>query len=308
MSKSGPKVDIADAPLLSGRVFVPGEVTLESDHLIWWLTKPSFRTPGTGLLEGFRRLHGATDEEILKYARMWGVFGLCECGLPASHSNTLFAKQRTPTCDWIAAKPSGYVENLAVWRRYSRAVFALTHIAARVAQDRVVESEDEFSYEDEGPRFKCWDEALMFGNARPEGAPMDWAKLDIVHTGGRPQSPTKASRLRVSRGLICRQIDTWLELGRVGPRLVSGDSWMFKIGMAPHAFPNLFGILAVKLMHAIAFKDGPATCSACDMAYYPMLRRPSAHRNNFCQRCHEDGGKARFLKRLQRERARDQRL
>lgn len=49
------------------------------------LGKPKFRKPGQGMLEGFLRLHAATDEAIQSYASRWGALGICKHGLPHTH-------------------------------------------------------------------------------------------------------------------------------------------------------------------------------------------------------------------------------
>src|SRR3984893_6199071 len=76
---------------------VPEDIALRRDRLCWrsskpWPEFPGFkyayakRTPGPGLLEQFVALSDASDEDILRYARHWGVLVICHHGLPASHS------------------------------------------------------------------------------------------------------------------------------------------------------------------------------------------------------------------------------
>src|SRR6266446_5747425 len=71
--------------------FVPGIIRLENENLRWNYLPESLKSgrqlhPSQGMLEGFLELAQAPDRNIARYAKRWGVLGICEHRLPSSHS------------------------------------------------------------------------------------------------------------------------------------------------------------------------------------------------------------------------------
>jgi len=237
------------------------------------------------MLQRFTALHGSEDAEILKFAKDWGVLGLCEHNLPASHSSIIFGAQfGFKPCSLMPSRVAGfdYSDDVASWRRFSAAADAVIQLAAKLNQDRLDDSEE------------SWTPLL----SHPP-MPLDWRKGDIGLMPLKRQLK-RPEMLRGARGLLAREIETWLEIGKVGLRFgQEGGRW--KIAFASNAFPTLFGLLGLKLMFHIAGVEGIVFCSTCPKAYIPEERRPSTKRANYCDTCKNDGTMWREIKRRQRD-------
>jgi len=240
------------------------------------------------MLERFVELHRASDEEILKYSKDWGVLGLCAHGLPASHSSTVFGKQLgfTP-CEWAPSLTvSGFFcEDLAVWRRFSAVADAIIQLAGKLNRGELDESE------------AAWT-SLLSRSGQSHYAP-DWRwghhKLLAI------KRPLKRSEiLQGARGYLAREIRTWLEIGKAGLSFYYDPDGGWRIIFASGAAANLFGQLALRMMFMISGKGGIVFCSSCSGAYLPNKRRPSAGRSNYCEACKADGTMWREIKRRQR--------
>src|SRR5262249_29181881 len=116
--------------------------SLNDGNLCWLIHPPKFKKTGTGMFSRFIDLHRADDEELLKYAKDWGVFGLCSHGLPASHSHVIYGASHGYNPCEFTGNGTEFVEDLAVWRRFSAAADAVIQIAAQLNMGRVEESED----------------------------------------------------------------------------------------------------------------------------------------------------------------------
>jgi hypothetical protein len=266
---------ISDAPIQQAMVFVPGAVILDSGSLHWSLGSPlKYRAAGTGILQRFIRLHRESEDEILKFAKDWGVFGLCEHHVPASWC------QRAPCVEkkdlrgsFIHSKVLDYQEDVTTWRRFSAAADGVIQLAANPSRDPI-------------ELRKAVMPLLTAASAA--------ARLDAITSQSKPKI------LRTVRGAVEAEIEVWLQLGAVGLRFEHhGAGW--KISFAAKVFPNLLGILALKLIFNIAQAEGIAFCSTCHRAYLPGARRPSPRRRNYCETCKKDGTMWRDYKRLNRE-------
>ena len=60
----------------------PRTVTLEQGQLHWEPPLVTPRAGHSGMFDAFRGLAVATDAEVLKFAKRYGVLGLCPHGLP----------------------------------------------------------------------------------------------------------------------------------------------------------------------------------------------------------------------------------
>ena len=73
--------------------FVPGIIRLENENLRWNYLPESLKSgrqlhPSQGMLESFLELAQAPDRNIARYAKRWGVLGICEHRLPSSAPST----------------------------------------------------------------------------------------------------------------------------------------------------------------------------------------------------------------------------
>src|SRR5436853_3942166 len=67
----------------------PGEVRVEGDKLVYSARSvPTYLNPDEPfeILQGFLDLEGAASNKIVRFARRWGVLGICEHKLPATHN------------------------------------------------------------------------------------------------------------------------------------------------------------------------------------------------------------------------------
>jgi hypothetical protein len=261
-----------DRPMPAGRLFVPEGIALDGEFLTWpWVRageekQLTYRQAKPGMLTDFMRLHDATDEGILTYARRWGVLGLCEHGLPCSHNqypDGLLHGVR-PCLPMLATSPRNaesdirLKEPVAAWRMWSRKAQSLINIGARLNQGKLARVED----------WQTLKELRDFGLGATESEPF-------------------MANVANARAELGDTLDGWISIGQVRPRISwQKDKARFSLD-AVSSGPNLFGILALNIAVAIAAGDGEkglAICSACGLSYIPA-RRPDPNRSNYCKAC-----------------------
>jgi hypothetical protein len=287
---------------------VPEIIELRGARVCWRPTKPSptllgqrcaysTRAPGSGLLERFVALADASPEDILRYARHWGVLAICAHGLPASHNlacTPLELRSRRGVVFW---------EPVQSWRFFSRHAKAILEIAAATHTSQVVESAP--------AQLLCRPprpngQVAPFRVARTQRAErIDLEKLlgvlnDCKHlwedpfdviggylsSAGSPGSSRKANALVRQRALVTFAVNSWLDWGRARPHVVWNSptpTIELTTGGLLEA-DRLLGALALQLAYAVARSEGVATCFACGRFYTPR-RRPAARRRSFCPDC-----------------------
>jgi len=126
---------------LTNAVSVPREIRLEGNEIIWNPQDSEVVTKEVEkeLLFDFANLVLFGSESILEFARDWGVLGLCEHGMPATHSVSLNASTSGATEG--ECQPTGR-EQAEQWQEYARGVRALLNIAAKVNRGDAGRSED----------------------------------------------------------------------------------------------------------------------------------------------------------------------
>jgi hypothetical protein len=252
-----------DKPIAAGLILVPSEIELDGDSLAWTTLKPKMRPPGQGTLSRFIELHEATAEEILAYARDWGVIGFCAHGLPASHNHYPFGVSNgVPPCEPLSSW-GRLRDPLNLWREYSRRAKGLWQVGIKLDQGRQILASD-------------WEIA---GDGLAERA-----------------------KLLGARATIAEQLSDWMVFGQVRPVFAwnrERKDWEISIGA--QTFPNLFGLLAIRLMLAVSDKDGFAICTICNGWYMPN-RRPAMNRESYCTKVECQKAKWRLYKRRDKER------
>jgi hypothetical protein len=209
------------------------------------VTRRRAEQAGCGILDEFIRLCEGSDEEILKYARTWGVLELCAHNLPSCHEFSIGAPLRLPSPipkpptgirQWFSGDPRQCTptgrEPLATWRHFSGQARALLNIAADLQLSRVGKAED-------------------------------WGKL-LRHR----YSP--AISMEAHRSCLRDAIEGWLKLGRINPTIddiTTGLTW---------TGADLFAEIAVQIALAAKAMDGQVLCVACGKEYQPkrlVIRR-----------------------------------
>jgi len=291
--------------------FVPEDIELRRDRLCWRPSKPSSefpgftyaytkRTPGPGVLEHFVALSDAPDEDILRYARHWGVLTICHHGLPASHGDhcrpmTLPGRGRyvfwEPIESWryFARHAKGILEMAAatyngqvIERAMTGRLFPMPPLAKRSGarppvvrrrRDRKIRLDRQLYVRHERKNiFEHWFAGIL------EPHPTDFA----VHP------PGKAEALARQRAFVSYAVNCWLNWGRARPQIDwDGPTPTIELttgGILPMYADRLSGALALQLAYAVASSEGVATCFACGRFYTPV-RRPAAGRRSFCPAC-----------------------
>jgi hypothetical protein len=243
--------EMANSPkpiVQTSEVPVPPEIETDESHLYWSIRRHDdirLIRPNRITLDQFLVLADGDPEQICRFARKYGVLGICVHGKPSSHNLD---------CDLVPGLPglSGWAEPLDRWRHYARQFKAVLRIIGETNQDRLGRAED-------------------------------WALLDPQQdpTFSNPTQKTVfTAGVAGARKRICGIISDFVVLGAVMPELFAdGPDW--KVYYHSVGSNRLFGSLVIQLILAIAGVDGFATCSACGNPYLPE-RFPKTAQNNYC--------------------------
>jgi hypothetical protein len=282
------------APIELRRLPPVEDVSISDGYLSWTMRKPDRVIDGAAIyklpiastrerldpkirarnekdmLRRFADLHSMTDQEILEFARTWGVLKLCEHGLPYQHPPLALYRLRIPPPDarlaeLLAAQraqrslPVRGVcsalrwEPLQTWRFFSRQANAILDIAACI-------------------------------HAGKHGSEGDWV---WVVDGGLPWHPPSAA-MTVNRTYLLEALRGWTSLGMFHPSVWDLDG---KIHLAGS---DLFAKLAVELALAACRSKGLQLCSVCGRQY-EADRKPAVGRENYCGEpaCQREGARRR---------------
>ena len=290
-----------DRPLQAGLLCSPRDIELDGQRLIWNAQSTRYKHTRSAILDDFIGLCHAFDNcsadhyrsAVLSYARKWGVLGLCEHGLPCSHSQPPFGlNDGVRPCLPMLVTPLPaegpyavqYWEPLSVWYEWSRKAKALVNIAAQLNQGRKASFED-------------WN---IVKGMRDTGL-------------GETQAEPYVTDLQTARRELAWELDGWISLGQVRPRISwnrTPAGWRFSLD-AVSTGPNLIGILALYIASEVAGTGkGSAICSSCTK-WYRLERRLNPKHRNYCPECRGESGKqaarrdaARDFRRRQRENGR----
>jgi hypothetical protein len=292
--------------------FVPKDIALRRDRVCWRPSTPSSafpgftyayakRTPGPGLLEQFVALGDAPDDDILRYARHWGVLVICPHGLPASHSEQC-KPMALPDQDRYV-----FWEPVASWRYFAGHAKEVLEVAAATYNGQVVDREvTERLFPMPPPSVKRSGASAQVGRRpRDTKVRLDRA-LSLLHehknvfehwvsgilesgsTAFASHPSGKAKALARQRAFVSYAVNCWLNWGRARPQIEwDGPTPTIALttgGLMPMYADRLSGALALQLAYAVASSEGVATCFACGRFYTPT-RRPAAGRRSFCPDC-----------------------
>jgi len=111
----------------SGHVYVPGTIETDGPFLVWNV-EPGWKIsrPADDILNRFLKLSSGNSDEILRFARQYGVLSVSE------------DEDGTLRSDWARAGK----QLLADWERFSRKVRAFLNLAADLGRKRVGKLED----------------------------------------------------------------------------------------------------------------------------------------------------------------------
>ena len=275
------KIEQSAEPVTPDSWVVPGVVLAgtvrrmpagKGDCLLWSYSGAGRRRVGASpaILNEFMALADGPADDIVKFARRYGVLCICEAHtLPSSHivateplnNDDLRRRGWFGRCPLLEMKPGLYLEPLESWRRYARQVRALLNLVPDLRQRR---------------------------NGRRE----DWEAL-------YPEDPDPPPSYRDGRLFVGLFIDGWLQYGAVQPRFL----WPDLGPQVSFASPNLFGNLAIQLLLAMRRTKAFLTCDECGTLCIPS-REPKPGQRNFCARC----GRRAASRQAQRDRRQRERL
>jgi len=278
----------APAPFASGWI-APGEVRIDGANLLSTMGRrinPDRKTQ-RALLIRFANLKTKSDQEILDFAREWGVLGICEHGRPAGHQLTVLGNWTTPealpeieravrnglgfkiklkkstdlprpfveqACE--CPKQDGwFCEPLQKWRHYAEQMSAILKLAVEFRSGKIGTKED-------------WEIAMREWLIDNPGC-------DVY---GVDETATGRSKLAVI-------ITHWLRVNDVRP-VFEWSSTDLGIKLRSPALGNWFllPVLAMQLMLEVSNSLQVAMCSGCNEPFL-LDRGQSLHRNSYCQQC-----------------------
>jgi hypothetical protein len=319
---SDPRTFRVERPVATPAWRVPVDLRLDGERLVWRQgeSEAPWVEPSPGLLEDFVALREGSLEDVLSYARRWGVLHLCEHGFPAGH----------PALYWpgsaVEAHPCPFdsrgrlTAEARAWDAYRerldkyeqrRDAYLVRHSSLDGLRERAPEL----------PPVEDWpDRASDLHLCLPLGYRIDapwepvsgwrtwalraWALLSVVaalRTGERvriedwrdaigyygvmiPEPASNSEFFDEAFALV----NYWLGAAGVRPWLAPGNGGVgLALGSSPGNSP-LFGAIAVQLALAVCGAEGFAVCYACKVLYAPP-RKPRAGERSYCQQCRDAG-------------------
>jgi len=246
-----------EQPFPFGSILVP-PVRLESGCLYYQPRGPLQPCRGRRdrLVYDFAGLSDAPAATILKFARVWGVLGLCHHGKPMHH--------QIPTCS--ARKVGGeLVDPIASWRTRARYVRSILNIKAELNRGRPGRSED-------------W--KVVWPGPTPKDQSLGLASLAVVASIFLSQAEVQP---------ILEAVNGRLAITFIGGKLTSLLKSMAaaeQIGSWLSSSGNLLAEIAVRTMLALEEGAGWSICSnpECGRLYRPR-RHVAQGRLHFCTDC-----------------------
>jgi hypothetical protein len=224
-----------------------------------------------GLLDAFRRIRTAQD--VLVFAQRYGVLGLCEHGLPASHNPFRRATYdlayrgvlQMPMCA-PRTNRAGFTEELiADWLDWVQQVNGLLYVADTLRRGKAMDTAAwEAAFHSQWQAGPAFDE---------DGHPNDWRSVACIE--------------------VSSLVETWLDYGDVRPHFLwtsPDEDPMF--ALEGDARDSVFGVIALQVMLVVARQHALVVCSHCGLPYLPE-RKPQRGRRNYCPECRELGIPAR---------------
>lgn len=268
-------LDEQDSPLHVDKWVAPADVRLVKRSNKLWIFWRWAQSAGEEdrdvrakrpMLEDFVRLHRKTNEEILKYARRWGVLGICAHGLPSSHDPGCSAQ---PVSDNSPYRR----ERLALWRHLSKRAASLSFIV------------------------EALHESTHTGERLAKRLENHWKAVWPKWLGDDPKRMRWRRTVEGNWSHVASIVNTCLEMGNVRPIMHrSGPS---KAGFTLRG-NGLFGALAVQMFFTIN-RTGLALCTGCGSPFIPE-KNPTEGRGRFCQRCRADKVPVKLAMRAYRQR------
>jgi hypothetical protein len=276
-----------DAPFEPTAVFVPSEIDIDGDKLLWTMRAPKFVLPKGSVLERFVKLHAGTGEDILKFATCFGVGWFCNHGLPGSHAQTPSLSD-AKSCFPVARDNVWFEERLTDYLRFSRGAEAVVRSAGMVNSEQIPS-----------------DDLLMaFAHFN---RPLVLNLMAFPHLALKnPERIPRRYMLDSARMQIAHEIDLWVQMSQARPHLdwnPQRKTWQQTIAHSPW---GVLGAVGLAMFTTAPQAGGWLICSICGDSF-PADRARPPERNKYCPDCRKSSRKWKFLKQQQRELLKQQR-
>jgi hypothetical protein len=293
-------------PCPADAIVVPKQLELSDDRLLWRFPT----TTDTGeilrmnptrlrhLLADFVRLgnDNAVAEDILSFAREWGVLALCRHDLPYTHNPP---SSYFPDLEW---DPENRCYTVKGENRYSADIKVRMRLTAQMETENqrisgcipcLPQTAGDDWYYDSTEQWKRLATAtlavLRITNENNQEQLASQETLEVLFPwdmwmfGDRPNTVTG------QRFLVGRVVNKWIRDSRLAPTLrFYDDPPQLTLGIPRAGVGGFWGGVLTQLLAAVAGCTGLAFCSGCKLPYFPS-RMPANTYSNFCPRCDEAG-------------------
>jgi len=239
-------------------------------------TKPSdtgFVRPEFRLLEEFVRLAdpGAGDDQILSFARAWGLLGLCPHGLPRTHDRNQIPYSLSfgfwLSANWWCTSGVDQPERIEWWRYWAGQAAALASLIAAVREERLGAPTD-------------W-EVLWTPGPWVTGDPWDQSTR-AIEGRYRYLRERVLEGLGAQRELLAGALQDWLRLGGVQVEVSWALTERPTVEVRNHALFDTIGLLLTFLAGDL---EGFTFCHACGAQIVPHRRLGPRNRWRYCAAC-----------------------
>lgn len=247
----------------------PGDVRVEGDSLVY--SARSVRTylkpvEPFEVLQSFLDLEGAASDKIAKFARRWGVLGICRHGLPAIHNTGINTFGDSPA-----------------WKLIQRHEYRDSCFPAQWSENFWCEPLDEWRYWIQQAKV-----IVRLGvelHALRSGDPKDWQTMGYepkFYRGfiGGDKIPPMPPPVTLGRILLAQYINDWLTITGVQP-LFFWEQGKHAFYLGSWGIDRLLAALGVQILLLINRSSGYALCSNCGRPFL-LRHNQSANRNVYC--------------------------
>jgi hypothetical protein len=265
------------------------EIKKRGSHLLYRTSELISPVPDRKILRGevlmgFTKLENASDEEIIEYARRWGVLGLCIHGRPYNHLITQRQEDGEPLptgeparffvedgcgLPWGGALGWGK-ESFAQWRDYAGQVGAILKLSAicRTEMPTPVEQRKSSEYTKEKP-----------------GNPEDWEKAMRDWREDNSYDPSSTEPVWTGKWTLQLIISHWMRVNNIRPVFVwNKDAPSIRLIGNAFRWEYLLPVLAIQMMLVACNSVDLGLCAGCSEPFL-LSRGQSLHRNSYCLDC-----------------------
>ncbi len=239
---------------------------LHGEYLVYRWTEESNRPAAdlvvhanARMLDEFLRVADAEPSSVLRFARRYGDWNVCEHGLPYTHP--VPAKRR----------PCGSLkrQHVDTFRGLARIARALLNASASLLTEERPSQED---WRAVVTAFCAWGR-IMYGQG-----PRHFGLKELIAL----EHPLD------QQATIAAMLHAWMEAGGVLPSLVWRRAQGPKIELLAADGAQLFAALGMLVMSAVSRSSGIELCSGCGKAFNPKSKARTGHRR-YCGQCRRAG-------------------